>query len=372
MQQLKLLFYIHAVSGGGAERVCATLTNELVARGYDVSIALDVNYPFAYFIDKRVHLYNLYEGRPQKRTLINRFISLCTRYRNIRSIARCVKPDIIVSFMVGMNNEVILNTLGLSIPVICTEHITVELKQSFIKRNMRKFLYPFAAAVTVLTRHDYQLWKYHNNVVRMPNPSPQRKDVILGNREKIVLAAGRVDGWYHKGFDNLIRMWSKLCYRYPDWKLRICGGYTDTSFQYLSTIIDETQCLNVEFMGFRKDFDEILAKSAVFVVTSRFEGFSMVLAEAMNAQCCCVSFDCIAGPSEIIQDGYSGLLVDDQNNEKMIEALDKVLGDEEYREALGSCAKESMEKYSTFNIVNRWEKLFVKVLQRKYDEKQNY
>lgn len=365
MQRLKLLLYIHNISGGGAERVCATLANELVARGHDVSIALDINYPFAYPIDKRIQLYDLYRGIPRLHTFINRCISLCTRYKNIRSIARYVKPELIISFMLGMNNEVILNTLGLSVPVICTEHITVELKQPFMKRNMRKLLYPFADAVTVLTRHDYLLWKCHPNVVRMPNPSPPQKGIILDNRKKVVLSAGRIDGWYHKGFDNLIRVWSKLCHRYPEWKLQICGSYTDSSFRYLSAIINETQCINVEFIGFRKDFDEILAKSAVFIMTSRFEGFPMVLVEAMNAQCCCVSFDCTAGPSDIIQDGYSGLLVEDQNNEKMVEALDKVLSDENYRKELASHSKESVEKYSTFNIVNRWENLFVKILQRK-------
>ena len=71
-----------------------------------------------------------------------------------------------------------------------------------------------------------------------------------------------------------------------------------------------------------------MQKSAIFVLSSRFEGLPMALLEAMQAGCCCVSFDCETGPNEIIQNNVNGVLVPNQNVDKLADALEKVISNQ--------------------------------------------
>lgn len=195
----------------------------------------------------------------------------------------------------------------------------------------------------------------------MPNPTSVTeiyKDIT--NREKIVLAVGTVTSWKIKGFDNLIRCWGKICNNFPNWKLCIAGNYDDYSFQFLQNLSKENQCVNIEFLGFRKDIHELMRTSAIFCLSSRVEGLPMVLIEAMNSSCCCVAFDCITGPREIIKN-KSGLLVKNQDLDDLVDKLSIVMTDEKLREYYASNASGAVKNFSLNRIVDRWEILFDKI-----------
>ena len=97
--------------------------------------------------------------------------------------------------------------------------------------------------------------------------------------------------------------------------------------------------------------------ASVFVLSSRFEGFPIVLLEAMAAGLAVVSFDCPTGPSEIVADGTSGLLVPPEDVPALAAALDRVMADETLRRRLAAAAPAAVLPYSLENVGRRWDEL---------------
>lgn len=361
----RILFFIEALNGGGAQRVLVNLTEALIKNGYKIALATNTDIKAAYSISDQIRVYNYREG-----CFTSGFVSKFHLYRktrtlhNVRNIIKVVRPDVVVSFMAPMNVDVLLAAFGMRIPVICSEHTTIQRKASFYVKLGRKLLYKTASAITVLTKSDYKLWKPKmKNLVYMPNPSdPKSKENKLTKRNKFVLAAGRIDDWNVKGFDNLLRCWGRLCGEFPDWRLCIAGGGSTKSFETLQRITKQNGCENVDFLGFRSDINDLMSSSAVFCLSSRCEGLPMVLIEAMGAGCCCVAFDCVTGPSEIIKNKESGILVKNQDIDELTNKLRLVMSDDAFRQQLSSKAPQSVKQYSSSRILQRWMILFDKVI----------
>lgn len=357
---MKILFIIHALTGGGAERVMATLMNNLCQRGYDICLLTDTETPFAFDIDTRIELINLRQPCPNDIHDIRRKF---WGYYIIRKVAKEMECDLAVSFLTEMNCTAALALMGTGIPLICSEHSNVLRQYPKMVLLKRALLYHFPSVITVLTHHDYKLWKNrYRNCVRMPNPCDLLEKAQTAKREKVVLAVGRVKQWEIKGFDNLIRAWAMICHQHQDWQLQIAGDYDEDSINTLKRIIKETDAENVVFLGFRRDIGDLMDRSAVFVLSSRVEGLPMALIEAMNRGCCCVAFDVVTGPREIIRHNYSGLLVENQSIQEMAKTLGKVLSDENMRIYMSKNAPLSVKQYETKTVINRWERLILKVV----------
>lgn len=365
---MKLLFYIHGLSGGGAERVLVTLADAFVQNGENVTIATNTNIRPAYSINDRIYLRNIRKGCHESNNVLHRLRNALIMRKNIRKIAKEEKPDIIVALMSSVGCSVILFTLGLKIPVIVSEHTNVLRSFGRFFEIKRRILYPLASCITVLTKYDYMLWRTkYKNIVRMPNPI-NLKPISAGcnERNKVVLAAGRINQWHLKGFDNLLKCWGQICGEFPEWTLQIAGDADKESLNKLESFIQKWNCHNVVFLGFRKDLKSIMDQSEVFCLSSRVEGLPMVLIEAMSAGCCCVSFDVVTGPREIIKDGKSGLLAINQDVEDLIKKLKSVMGDTELRKKFQTNAPIDVRRYNTQSIVNRWYILFDKINVRRY------
>ena len=364
---MKILFIIGSLQSGGAERVCATLANYFAQHGETVYISTDTEREVAFEIDFKVTILNHREGCYDK--FMRRKIAslrLLHTMSNFRKYERIYHPDVVISFLTTFNVYTIFALLGRSVPVIVCEHTTVTYKPPMREKIARDILYRFADAITVLTSKDYDLWKEHYPQLEiMPNPVVIR-DISheIQTREKRVIAAGRVTDWEIKGFDNLLICWGRICHKHPDWKLCIAGLTDDASLKYMKSVVEANACINVEFMGFRRDIFEQMQKSEVFVLTSRREGLPMALIEGMNAGCCCVAFDVVTGPSDIISDKENGFLVENQNIDKLTQALDDVMSNEVFRRRLAAKAPSAIEKFSTDNIARKWYALFNKVKRR--------
>lgn len=358
-----ILFFISDLTGGGAQRVLVNLTNALVADGYIIVIATNTDASIAFPIHPEIQILNFREGCNTSgfKSKIGIYRKL-KAYCNIREISRKVSPDIIVSFLREMNLDVLLATKGLRIPVICSEHTTVRRKKVTFVVSL---LYKTASAITVLTKSDYNfIRRLLPNLVYMPNPSDRKINFQDVERKKIVLAAGRVNDWFVKGFDNLLRCWGLICHDFPEWSLCIAGGGENVAFNKLHSIAMEYNCTNYEFLGFRSDINDLMLSSAVFCLSSRFEGLPMVLIEAMNSGCCCVSFDCFTGPSEIIRNGKNGVLVESQNVIEMAGALRQVMNNETLRHHFSEMAPQTVKQYSSERVLRRWKILFDKILKK--------
>lgn len=363
----RILFFISTLGGGGAERVMVTLANEFVERGKEVYIATFNREKPAYDLHSKIVRLSVYNdgsknNKSNNKSFLGKINYRLYKFRSIRKTAKKVNPDVVISFITGVNNDVIFSLLGTRIPVIVSEHTNVLRSYSKKTTFFRKLMYPFATSITALTKHDYNIWKRkYKQVVYMPNPTSV--DVFsneISKREKKVLAVGTVTSWKIKGFDNLLRCWGMICNDFPDWKLCIAGKYNDASLQYLQEIIKESKCKNVEFLGFRRDIHKLMQSSAIFCLSSRVEGLPMVLIEAMNSSCCCVAFDCITGPREIIKNN-SGLLVKNQDIEDLAKKLSIVMKDDCLREYYALNAPNSVSNFALKRVINRWQILLDKI-----------
>ena len=270
---------------------------------------------------------------------------------------------VIISFTYGINAKVLLATRGLRIPVIACERTTLNTKMYVINKIRRLYIARLAKCLTVKTQYDYDyLGKRFQKKIVMPNPLEFPIRYVKEAKEKIVLTVGAVDRWEDKGFGGLIELWGKLSKKFPDWKLQIAGGGNDFNVGCLRKLIDKFQVQDsVQLLGYRNDVCDLMYKSAVFVLASKQEGMPNCLIEAMSQGCACLSFDCVAGPREIITDGSSGLLVTDQNWQEMEMKLACVLDSVEMRERLATHALKEVERFSVEQIIDKWECVFKNV-----------
>lgn len=362
---MRILFFINRFAGGGAERVMSTLANYFSAKGHEIYIDYDTDYPVAYHLNDRIislnHMRRL-RNMPFYKIGIIRFPY---KLYLLRKTIKQIKADVVVSFLTEVNGPVILAGLGTRSKIIVSEHSRIEGFNNTRKNEIiKKYIYRLADAVTVLTRHDYNKWKKYGNVVYMPNPIElDTSPVDFSKKRKAVLGVGRFDDYYVKGLDTLLKCWSGVCLKHQDWQLWIAGDGSQENRSLLETMNSNLKNINVEFLGFRKDINDVMKTSSIFVLPSRVEGLPMGLLEAMNQSCCCVAFDVETGPAEIIRNNHSGIIVENQNIEALVEALDRLMSDENQRLKLSENAKESIEMYGIERIVNRWLILF-KVLNK--------
>ena len=368
---MNILFFIHCLIGGGAERVTVNLSEALVRRGHNVTIGLTEEI-IDYQIDERVKISVLrppigYNGRI---VLLRKFISLINRvsdYCGIKRIIKKSKPDVIVASW-GSKTGPIISLHG-RIPVIASEHNTFDREHTPDERRKRFFTNKKFNKVVVLTEYDKVFTKnFLDNTCVIPNPlsfaplSYEEFDSIYPRRRNI-LACGRINAYKVKGFDNLIIAFSKIAMYYPGWDLDIAGAGTEQNIQVLKELANVNGVEDrVHFLGFCNNISEVMKQHSIFVLSSRSEGFGMVITEAMAMGCPCISY-ALTGPSEIINNGYDGILVDNQNIERLSEEMSNLIGDEKLRRKLSMNALNSVTRYSVEVITDKWVNLFKEVIE---------
>ncbi|PKF74306.1 glycosyltransferase family 4 protein [Chryseobacterium sp. PMSZPI] len=210
--------------------------------------------------------------------------------------------------------------------------------------------------LVVLTRKDLKEWKKDiNNVTQIYNFSPiySNERSLLNNHS--IIAAGRLDP--QKGFDMLIKAWSLIQDKIFDWKLNIYGQ--GDLYAQLSKDIDENKLNNTVFLkGRTNDIKKELLESSIFVLSSRYEGFPMVMLESLTCGIPIVSFNCETGPDEIIINDDCGILVENGNIEKLAEGILRLINDNELRVQKSIIAKKKSEDFSKEVIMQKWINLF--------------
>lgn len=251
--------------------------------------------------------------------------------------------------------------LLLKINVIVSEHIN----HSFKKKNkktlfIRKYFYRFADFITVLTSYDVDYYTNMGARVKvMPNPIsvPSYSKPLL-ERNKTILLVGSLDRYHQKGFDSFLPVIAPILKENSDWTLKILGG-GETGFAHLKGITEDLGIEeNVEFAGFCPNVFEIMQDTQIFALPSRFEGLPMGLMEALSNGMACIAYDCVSGPSELIENQVNGILVENQNAESMQDNLRLLLEDDKLRMALATKAPQSMQKFTLSEIIRKWEALF--------------
>jgi glycosyltransferase involved in cell wall biosynthesis len=155
----------------------------------------------------------------------------------------------------------------------------------------------------------------------------------------------------------LLQAWAEVEKQYPDWTLDIYGQGDQTCYRQLMMAlgIDDHRC---HLNGSVEDVLKVYQNSSIFVLSSRFEGFGIVLVEAMACGLPVVSFDCPAGPDEIITDGVDGLLVQSGDVQALAEKLMASMADENLRQRLAKQARQTAQRYDMTAVAGQWKKLF--------------
>jgi glycosyltransferase involved in cell wall biosynthesis len=361
---MKIDFIISSLRGGGAERVMALLATNLSKRkGFEITV-ITLNKGEGYNLDESILRVTLCHGKIPNHT-IRSFVNLFKYYKNKKN-----RPDIIISFITLTNVITIPIAKLFSIKIIAAEHnshLRVMGGRKFLSDFTRKVLYKKADLVTVLTNFDIPYYKKHgSNVMVMPNPCSftPLEDIHI-KREKVILAVGSLDRYYHKGFDNLIKFITPVLKANPDWKLKIVGG-GDEGLHYLTKLVkDENIDNQICFTGFVSEISKLMQSSSVFILSSRFEGLPMVLLEAMSQGMACIAYDCKTGPSDIISNNINGLLIEDQNEKEMTSKLTLLLNDDTLRLSLGKEGIKSLERFDIKTIISQYKDIFESLLNKK-------
>ena len=406
---MKICIVCPRLCHGGAERVAVSLANGFVARGHEVVFFADLYEEQTFALDESIQLLNLV---PQSNNKLKKWGGAI---RLLRKGLKKDKPDVIIGIMSLCSIVAAIAAIGLNVPVIATDHYSCERPNSAPLTAWEKFYKHFVSrffnGFTVLTEADkLVIGRCQNNVVAMPNPLVLEPLRSIEYRKNVVLAAGRVDNWRVKGFDVLIRAFGKLVQGLKSkvqdegWKLVIAGVWRKPETRtYLDGIAEECGVLDkIEYIGFVDDMQKLYAESSIFVLSSRYEGFGLVLIEAMSQGCACVACDYKGRQREIMSpEGQglklppslsraprlrdstasvddlrfkvqssndkvelceTGILCEPDDVESLAAGIQKMIEDDEYRESVRAKAIERSKYYSIENTMDRWVALLKQVI----------
>lgn len=344
----------------GIERITINLANYFVQQGIAVTIVSNFksNEKVSYKADDKINFVYLNESK------FADGIGSITRLKQFLRNKKKIK-----NYFFNIENACIINqAFPLSFmfwfacgrskknKVFNVEHVGYFYYGQLI-RILRYIIYKKYSGVIVLTEADkkcYDKLKIKSTVI--PNGIEMEKIINNSPRKNVICGIGRLDP--PKRFDSLIRAFSRISDRYPDWVVEIYGqGSIKKELEHL--IIEKKLDQKVVLKGVINNVNEVLQKNSIFVVSSEYEGFSIVLIEAMSNGIACISYDCPTGPREIVTSGYDGLLVENQNEIELANSIEYLINNENERVRLGTNAKNSVQKYEIKNIAQKWIKLFL-------------
>ncbi len=360
---MKLMFVIKTMTHGtgGAERVLSQITSEMCRLGHLVSlVTFDAPGQKSFYpLDESIRRIDLGLGDPQRKS--GAWVTL-QRISALRKTVLSERPDALIAFMHSAFVPTALSAVGTGIPVIGSEHI-VPAHYDRRKLEFAFFLFslPFLKTITVVSekiRDSYPAFVRRRMAV-VPNPVKRPVSGLEGLRaltkRPIILNVGRLDP--QKDQEILIRAFSILAPRFPDWDLRIIGE--GELRPVLENLISELNLKDRVFLpGLSYDIDREYAAASFFVIPSRYEAFGLATAEAMTYGIPAIGFYDCPGTNEVIENGYNGLLAKEGPRvNSLVELMEKLMSAKEYRKTLGEKAAASHAHLTPEAVARRWDEL---------------
>lgn len=372
---MKIVYYLPSLyAPGGLERIVTFKANYFAehCEGYEVYIVTSEqrdNKPYFALSPKVKHIdLDVIFDWPFNQSTIGKLLKYPFRYHKFRKrftdLLMKIHPDITIS---TIRREIkFIHSIPDKSKKIGEFHITRYSygigKGGFLKnilqkkwekelQNNLKKLDKFV----VLTHQEATFWPDLNNICVIPNSIITQTERFSECNTHQIIAVGRYAP--QKGFDLLIEAWNIICKKYPTWTLHIYGdGLLRDSFQQRINELGMTDSCILEHTV--SNIVDKYCDSSIFVLSSRFEGFGMVITEAMSCGVPPICFDCPCGPKDIINDGKDGLLVENGNIEKLAEKIAYLIENKNIRMDMGRQARINVQRFQMENIVEQWKRLF--------------
>lgn len=363
-------------SAGGVERVVSFKASYFAeVYNYDVTIIVTEGKGRECFfpLSDKVKVVNLNLGFEElwKASFIKKvFLYLTKQFkyrRMLKSELMRIRPDITISVLRREIN--FINSIPDGSHKIGELHVNRSNYRNFTSRDSNYLKRFFARywmndlikhlrkldRMVVLTEDAKRDWPELSNVKLIADPIPFKVDQVSNLSSKRVVSIGRYA--YEKGNDLLLKAWSKVEKSCKDWTLDIYGMGNQTPYQELmqELKIDESRC---HLHGSLANVREVNLNSSVFTLPSRFEGFGLVIIEAMACGVPVVAFDCENGPRNIIINNQDGILVKPFDVDEYAESLLRLMREDQLRTQMGKRAYESSKRYSIEDIALQWKGLF--------------
>jgi glycosyltransferase involved in cell wall biosynthesis len=337
---MKILFIINSLRNkSGSERVAVELANKMSAiENYNITLLnrestkSNTAYPIADNVDVANLSGNLFQFYKKLKEHIS------TSNYDVVVVHNMGKLSLLCAFVPNIKKLVVL------------EHV------SFVSRPKKiqflsKLLYRKIDQVVTLTQNDKEQFdRFHTNVLVIPNFSPFPISSTHQQNNKQIVTIGRLTD--QKNYIHLLQAWEKISQAIPDWHLNIYGE--GEHHQMLDNYIAQEALQNVTLMGTTSDVKQVYEQSSFFVMSSKYEGLPMVLIEAQSFGLPIVSYNCPYGPSDVIQENQNGLLVEDQNIDKLAEAILKLASSPDLLKRFSQESLLNAEKYQPEQILKIW------------------
>ena len=361
---MRLLYVVPNINNeGGVARVLSIKANYLVEKlGYEVHILTQNEgfSPLFYSFNSNIVFHDI--------LLKGDFFQFFNAYsKGLKSKIKAIQPDVIVVCDNGLKAYSIPFILKNKIPLILEMHsskfieerefdknILTKVRTNFI-HTLKKIGIKKYDRFVVETRESVAEWEVKNTIV-IPNPLWFATEKASALKNKKAIAVGR--HVYEKGFDRMLEIWKKVIAKHPDWILEIYGKSSENfTLQSLAKSLNISD--NVVFYEPVQDIDKKYLEASFYLMTSRFEGFGMVLIEAMASGLPCIAYNCPCGPRAIISHNTDGFLIENGNESDYIKAIETLIENTTLRIEMGKRAKVSSEKYDIDTIMQSWNQLFI-------------
>lgn len=377
MKKMHILYiYSEITIMGGTDKVLVQKANYLAHHGYQVTVVTEAQMgrPLSFPLDSSVkHIdMGLDFNSQYSRGILGRvfvYFSLMHEYKKrLKKLLFKERPDLVVSIM-GRSIDFISDIHDGSVKIV-EAHTTKHFLRSYHLMEQRGGLFKYIArylrskmcshvakldGIVSLTQQDANDWKEAKRVIVIPNALPfQSKEVSLLTNKQVIMVGRYNDA---KGYDYLIPAWQIVHQRHPDWSLHVYGSgeLHDQVVEWIQERhLQTTIILHEPVENIREKYLE----SSIAVLSSRYEGFSLVLLEAMACGVPFVSFDSPHGPRNIIRNGEDGLLVEYLNPQALADGICRLIEDEAFRKQLGANARRNIQRFSKENVMRQWTALF--------------
>lgn len=379
---MKLLYIIDKMHhSAGMERILSSKMNYL-AKCPDFSVAFSTyeqeGSPMPFALDASIGYYPL-EARIATRQTLS-FLSWMVAYRRsrqrmarqLRNLLAMLRPDAVVVTVYSFSvlDVIIRESVGVGARVVLESHTdssTVLMAHKYgYQRMLRSLMHVWdrhilhsvslCRCVVCLTPEDARFWEAYNGKVSViPNMVSTQKASEADYDSRRVIAVGRYS--YEKGYDLLLDIWSKVSAQCSGWHLHIFGDGDRTQVEDKVQQLGLSECVHAH--GSVPDIASEYARSSICLVTSRYEGFSLVLAEAMSCGLPAVAFDCPHGPRHIITEGKDGFLIPMGDIDAFARQLMSLMNETALRQRMGEAAGESATaRFSMEGVMAQWKRLF--------------